>query len=197
MNPSEESPPALIPPGPKLTFKAKGPEVPPPVERHLEPDPRETRKQRKRRIRRAKPTKAGSAFLQSFAGFLMILVLLGGLLFHRVAGMDFLPENVTQFLRIALVAGFWLVLMIEAFTEDMMQGLFIVFFPPYAFVYGLLFADFGPLRGITVGLLLFLGAEVYFDPGDALVIHANNWVTGLVDKGQRAIIDDPRQIQRY
>jgi len=190
-------PPALIPPGPKLTFKQREPEVAPPVDRHRDPVDRRTGEKKSRRKKKAKVVKPGSAALQSLAGFAFVALLLGGLLYHQVHGLGFLSADHASLLRIVLVGGFWLVLMIEAFTADMMQGLFCVFFPPYAFVYGLLFSDAGPLRGLTFGMLLFLGSEIYFTPGDALALHIRDGVQEVIQKGQSAILDEPRKDPRH
>lgn len=192
----DDPPPALIPPGPKMTFKKRGPEAAPPVERHRDPVDRRTGK-KKKKSKKAKVVKPGSAALQSLAGFVFVALLLGGLLYHQIQGLSYLSPEHASLLRIVLVGGFWLVLMIEAFTADMMQGLFCVFFPPYAFVYGLLFSDAGPLRGLTFGILLFLGAEIYFTPKDALALHIRDGVQEIVDKGQSAILDEPRKDPRH
>ncbi|MCC5844109.1 MAG: hypothetical protein JJU05_07650 [Verrucomicrobia bacterium] len=195
MRPDESPPPALIPPGPKLTLKPRGPDVGPPVER-LKEEARATHKFRKKK-KQVKAGKPKSALLQSVGAFLLIGGLFGGLLYHQVTGKELISPEHAHYGRVFFVVAFYLVLVIEAFTEDMLHGLFCVFFPPYALVYGLLYSDAGPLRGLSLAVIVFLGAEVYFTPEDALVIHVRDGISEFVSEGQRLIQDEPRNVPRH
>lgn len=195
MRPDDSTPPPLIPPGPKLSLKPRGPEAAPPVDR-LREEAVAAAKSRKKK----KQVKAGrprSAMLQSVAAFLLIGGLFGGLLFHEVTGKAVLSAEQVTYGRIFLVVGLYVVLVIEAFTQDMLHGLFCVFFPPYALVYGLLYSDAGPLRGLSLAVMVFLGAEMYFAPETALVYQVRDWIGGMVDEGQRLIQDEPRKVPRH
>lgn len=195
MRPDESPPPVLIPRGPKLTLKPRGPEAAPPVDRiRNEAQSKHKSRKRKKQVRAGKPR---SAMLQSVAAFLLIGGLFGALLYHQVTGQELIPSELANNGRIFLVAAFYVVLVIEAFTQDMLQGLFCVFFPPYALVYGLFFSDAGPLRGLSLALLVFLGAEMYFSPEDALVYETSNKLSELVSRGQGLIMDEPRNAPRY
>lgn len=183
---NDKSPPVLIPDGPRLSFKEKKQEVPPPVDRHRALDKRAAKKQRReerRRHRSSNKKKGMSAFLESFLAFLLLCALGGGLIYHRVTGQDLLPLYVVNLASISILAGFYVVVLIEAFAHDMLQGILCLFIPPYALVYGLFFSDAGPLKGFTLGLMLFLGAEMYYVPDDALVNQGtktlSSWVGGL------------------
>lgn len=195
MRPDESPPPALIPPGPKLTLKPRGPDVGPPVER-LKAEAQKEHKKRKKK-KQVKGGRPKSAMLQSFAAFLLIGGLLGGLLFHEVTGKELVSGEIANYGRIFLVVALYVVLVIEAFTQDMLHGLFCVFFPPYALVYGLLYSDAGPLRGLSLAVIVFLGAEMYFSPEDALVYHVRDAISEFVGEGQRLILDEPRNEPRH
>jgi len=195
MRPNESPPPALIPRGPKLTLKERAPEKGPPVDR-IKAEAVATHKSRKKK----KQVKAGrpkSAFLESLAAFILIGGLLGGLLFHQVTGKDLISPEYANYGRIFMVLGLYVVLVIEAFTQEMLHGLFCVFFPPYALVYGLLYSDAGPLRGLSLAMIVFLSAEMYFSPEDALVYHIRDAISGFVGEGQRLILDEPRNVPRH
>lgn len=195
MRPDDSPPPALIPPGPKLTLKPRGPEVGPPVDR-LKEEAIKTSKSRKKK-RQIKAGKPRSAALQSVAAFLLIGGLMGGLLFHQVTGKELISPEYANYGRIFFVVAMYIVLVIEAFTQDMLHGLFCVFFPPYALVYGLLYSDAGPLRGLSLAVMVFLGAEMYFTPEDALVYHVRDGISEFVGQGQRLIQDEPRNVPRH
>lgn len=181
MSQQDEPPPVLIPDGPKLSLKEKKAEAPPPVDRHRAVDKRAAKK--KRRKRPAKKKKVMSAFLESFFALLFVGALGGGLIYHRVTGQDLLPLYAVNLVSASLVLAFYVVILIESFTQDMLQGILCLFIPPYALIYGLFFSDAGPLKGFTLGLILFLGAEMFFVPNDALVNRGtetvSNWVGSL------------------
>ncbi len=195
MRSDESPPPALIPPGPKLTLKPRGPDVGPPVERlKAEAAAHQKSRKKKKQIKAGKPR---SAFWQSAGAFLLIGGLFGGLLFHQVSGQALISAEHANYGRILFVVSLYLVLVIEAFTQEMLHGLFCVFFPPYALVYGLFFSDAGPLRGLSLAVIVFLGAEMYLIPGDALVYQVRDGISEFVSEGQRLIQDEPRNVPRH
>lgn len=192
MRSDESPPPALVPPGPKLTLKPRRPDVPPPVERFREEVL--SSKASRRKKRKKKTVRPGSAFLQSLGAFLLIGAVLGGLFYHAWTGQEVLAEEQVLAARIFLVAALYLVLLMEAFTQNALHGIFSVFFPPYALIYGLFFSDGGPLRGMSLALLLFLGAEGVLTPENAIVFQARDQISSLVEAGQRLIQGDPRHV---
>ena len=192
MNPEDTPPPKLMESGPKLTLKDRKAEVAPPVERHLETSKSKKRKRRKQN-KDAKITKPGSGAWQSVLAFFVVAAVLGGFLWHQVNEKGMVDYTYLNLGRIVVVGGLFVVLLLDAFSQDMIQGLLCVFFAPYAFVYGLLFADAGPLRGFTTAVVVFLGAEIYFTPNDAMTLHARDWVTNIVGSGQGLIMDEPRR----
>lgn len=64
-------------------------------------------KRKKKKGKKAKTTKPGSAFLQSVAGFLFVILVLGGLLYHQVQGLTLIDPYYVNVARIVLVVGFW------------------------------------------------------------------------------------------
>ena len=183
---------SLIPPGPKLKLKERGDGARPPVETLEERKRTRDRKGRKKG-QKVHVTRPGSGALQSGAAFVLVTLILGALLYHQFEEMTVLSGPQANLVRICFVVGLYVVLLLEAFTQDMMQGLFCVFFPPYAYIYGIFFADAGPLRGFTIAVLLFLGAEMYLQSDDALVYHSIENVQSVIARGRGLIMDEPRR----
>jgi hypothetical protein len=150
---------------------------------------------KKKKSKAPKTPKAGKAsgrfgmrFLgMSIGSFLLGSALLGSFLYHQATGMEILTEDQAEMTRGVAVVAFLVILIIEAFTEDLLQGVLSLFLLPYAFVYGLLFADAGPIRGFTMAMLVFLGAEMYFTPQNALVPKVTNTINEWIDLGQQLI----------
>lgn len=151
--------------------------------------PRKPRKEKTKKPAKASG-KFGIRFLSmSIGSFLLGAAVFGAFLYHQVNGMDILtPHQATMARGIAVVA-FFVVLVIEAFHEDMIQGVLSLFLPPYAFVYGLLFADAGPIRGLTMAMLVFLSAEIYFTPDDALIPNTVSTLNSWIESGQQKLIN--------
>lgn len=180
-----------IPGGSRLQLKPKEYKNPGLIQ---EPEPDKKKKKRKRgSAKEKKPASASKAFGlrflgQSIGSFVIGGLLLGAFLYHQATGMDMLSPQQANMARGIAVTSFLAILIIEAFTEDMMQGILCFFLLPYSFVYGLLFADAGPIRGLTVAVLLFFGAEMYFTPDDALVPTVAETVNGWIRAGQDRLI---------
>lgn len=156
-------------------------------------EPEAAKKKKKRKKREKKPGAASKKFglrflTQTIGSFCVGGLILGAFLYHQATGMEVLTPQQAQVARGIAIVSFMVILIIEAFTEDMMQGILSFFLLPYSFVYGLLFADAGPIRGLTVAVLLFLGAEMYFTPNDALVPTVADTVNGWVRAGQDKLI---------
>lgn len=136
----------------------------------------------------------GMRFLgMSIGTFLVAGSAFGAFIYHQVNDLEILTPQQLSMTRGIVVVAFFVILVIEAFTEDLLQGVLSLFLPPYAFVYGLLFADAGPIRGLTMAMLVFLGAEVYFTPDDALVPKTTNTINAWIDTGQQKLIDPDRK----
>lgn len=187
---------SAIPGGSRLTLKPRGPEKAPPVEKPPELDRRTKRKLEKKR-KKMKPgggsRKFGRRFLgQTLGSFLIAGLLFGAFLYHQAVGLELLTPEQAGLIRGVAVVAFLVILIIEAFTEDMLQGILCLFLTPYSFVYGLLFADAGPIRGLTAAMLVFLGAEVYFTPDQALVPHVTRTINEWIFTGQDRLINPDR-----
>ncbi len=182
--------PPLMPPGPKLEFKKKTEAPPPPVDRMRAEAERKPNRQERKHRRRVKKKKGGNFLMGSVGTFLLAAIVLGGLLYHQFAKMEILDPQQFVFVRAILVVSLLVVLVIDAFVQDMMQGVIAVFFPPYSLVYGLLFADNGPIRGLTVATLLFLGGELWVTPDDAVVTQVQTKVNEWIQSGQGALSGD-------
>lgn len=132
----------------------------------------------------------GIRFLSmSIGSFLLAMMVFGSFLYHQVQHLDILTPQQAAMTRGITVVSFFVILVIEAFSEDMIQGVLSLFLPPYAFVYGLLFADAGPIRGLTMAMLVFLSAEVYFTPNDALVPKTFTAINEWIEAGQQKLIN--------
>ena len=132
----------------------------------------------------------GIKFLgQSIGSFLVGILILGAFIYHQMNHLDILTSEQASMTRGIAVIAFFVILVIEAFTEDLIQGVLSLFLPPYAFVYGLLFADAGPIRGLTMAMLVFLGAEVFLTPDDALVPKTVSTLNGWIEGGQQKLIN--------
>ena len=185
-----------IPGGSRLTLKPRGLEKAPPVERPPELSNREKRKLEKKRSK-MKPAKGSRSFGMRFLGqsvgaFVIGMLVFGGFLYHQAVGMTLLTPAQAEVARGVAMAAFVVILIIEAFTEDMMQGILCLFLVPYSFIYGLLFADAGPIRGLTMAVIVFLGAEMYFTPKEALVPQVADTVNGWIFSGQDRLINPDR-----
>lgn len=173
---------------PKLQLKKRVVEE----EEMIAPPPPPKKKQKKHSS--TKPGKASGRFGMKFLGmsigtFLVASAVFGLFLYHQVNGLTILTPKQADMTRGMTVVIFFGLLVVEAFSEDMLQGILSLFLPPYAFVYGLFFADAGPVRGLTMAMLLFLGAEVYVTPEDALVPNTVATLNEWVESGQQKLIN--------
>jgi len=183
-----------IPGGSQLKLKKKVPLPEPPVAKP--PPPKDTKKAKKQR-KKPKPGRTANRFGLRFFGlsigsFLLGGAVLGAFLYHQINGLDILTPEQADMARAITVIAFILVVILEAFTEDMMQGILCLFLLPYTFVYGLLFADAGPIRGLTMALLAFFAAEIYFTPDDALVPQVAEMINTWIEDGQERLINPDR-----
>jgi hypothetical protein len=172
----------------RLKKKDVEPEIIAPAPHQVQP---EKEKKKKKKPGNASG-KFGMRFLgQSIGSFLVACLLFGGFIYHQVEGLGYLSTNQATMARGVTVIAFFVILVIEAFTEDMIQGVLSLFLPPYAFVYGLFFADAGPIRGLSMAMLLFLGAEVYFyeNMDDALVPKTTKAINEWIQTGQDKLIN--------
>jgi len=134
--------------------------------------------------------KFGTRFLgQSIGTFLVGILLFGGFIYHQYYELGLLSVHQAAMTRGIAVIAFFVILVIEAFTDDLIQGVLAFFLPPYAFVYGLFFADTGPIRGLTLAMIVFLGAEVYFTPDDALFPKTTKTISEWIESGQQKLIN--------
>lgn len=178
-----------------LRLKPRMEQTPAPV--NAAPPPKKKKSKKSKKTKQPKPGKASGRFGMRFLGmsigsFLLGAALFGSFLYHQATGMTILTEQQADTTRGIAVVAFLVILIIEAFTEDLLQGVLAFFLPPYAFVYGLFFADAGPVRGLTMAMVLFLGAEIYFTPQNALVPIVSNTINGWIDSGQQKLINPDR-----
>jgi len=188
---SDEKKDSVIPGGSRLSLKPKDWESPTVVE-----EPEELKKAAKKKKNKRAPKKPSEAkqftvkFLSmSIGSFLVAGLIFGTFLYHQTASLSWISPGQAEMARGIAVVSFLVILIIEAFTEDMMQGILCLFLLPYTFVYGLLFADAGPVRGVTVAMLLFLGSEVYFTPDSALVPKVERTINGWISTNQDKLIN--------
>ncbi len=187
----DEKPRPQLKPSPKLAFKEKGEQAPPPVQRHKD-EVNLSKKEKKKRKKKNEVTlskearpKGGSSFMQTFLSFLFGCAVMGLLIYHRTAELSFLAEDQISFARWILVIGVFAAIIVEAFIQDMLQGILSLFFPPYSVVYGLFFTDSPPLRGLSAALICFLSVEATMLPNDSVVISSynavNEWYQGTMN----------------
>lgn len=114
------------------------------------------------------------------------LIVLGAFLAHQVLDWQILTPEQARLTRNIGIASFFAVVILQAFTEDLLQGILCFFLLPYTVIYGLFFADAGPIRGLTIAVLIFLGAEMFYTPEEAIVptiqSAVNNWIQDGQDK---------------
>lgn len=154
-------------------------------------------KKKRKEPKKPKPGKVSGHFGVRFWGmsigsFLIGSAIFGSFLYHQATGMTILTAQQADTARGVAVVAFFVILVIEAFTEDLLQGVLSFFLPPYAFVYGLFFADAGPIRGLTMSMILFLGAEMYFTPQNALAPKVTNTINEWIVSGQQKLINPDR-----
>ncbi|WFB36499.1 hypothetical protein P3T73_01830 [Kiritimatiellota bacterium B12222] len=145
-----------------------------------------------------KPAKSSRKFGMRFFGmsigsFLVASALFGTFIYHQISGLDLLTLHQLELTRGIVVVSWFVILVIDAFTQDMLQGILALFMPPYAFIYGLLFADAGPVRGVTMALLCFFAAEIYFTPDNALVPETLSTLNGWIESGQQKLINPDKK----
>lgn len=182
----------VIPGGSRLSLKPKDWESPTVVEAPPPPKKKPLNKSKTKKGPK-EPNQARQFTLKflsmSIGSFLLAAMIFGTFLYHQSAQLGWITPSQAEMVRGIGVVAFLVILIIEAFTEDMMQGILCLFLLPYTFVYGLLFADTGPVRGVTVAMLLFLGSEVYFTPDNALVPKVEKTINGWIAKNQDKLIN--------
>lgn len=173
---SSDHPEALIPPTAKLSLKnppAKG------ESGLVQTGNREA--ELKRRNRKRKEKKAATSVMQSFLTFLVIGAALGFLFWDQHWGTGYITSSQYRMVRLIAVVGAYVVLVIEAFSHNMIQGVFTLFFPPYSLIYGLIFADGGPVKGFTFAICVFLGVEWSLIHEDSFLTNTGEYITYSID----------------
>jgi hypothetical protein len=159
-----------------------------------EPSKKQLRKsEQKRKKLKENPVPGSKARLRflliSATPFAMSVVILGTLLAHQFFSWEVVTHDQAIFARNVLIISFFVVLAIEAFTEDVLQGVLCLFLPPYSIIYGIFVADAGPIRGLTMAIVCFLGAEMFFTPNDAMVPIIQEKVNDFIYTNQRRLLD--------
>ena len=136
--------------------------------------------------KRGHPSFAAQVLTLTLGPCLLGLVILGLFLAHQVLEWEILSPEQASLTRNIAIGSFLAVIILEAFSEDLMQGVLCFFLPPYMFIYALFFSDAGPIRGLTIAVLIFLGAEMALQPEEALVpvvqTTLNDWIRAGQDK---------------
>ncbi|MDF3129173.1 hypothetical protein P0Y35_08205 [Kiritimatiellaeota bacterium B1221] len=164
------------------------------AEEYIAPPPTPEREKKKKKGKEKKAGqdagRFGVKFLgQSIGSFLAGSLVLGTFLYHQINDLSILTPQQAEMARGIAFISFFVILVIEAFTEDLLQGVLCLFLPPYAFVYGLLFADAGPIRGLTMAMLVFLSAEMFLTPDNALVPKTTSALNEWIDNTQQKLIN--------
>lgn len=162
-------------------------------EEYIAPPPPPENKRKKKKPGQASG-RFGMKFLgQSIGSFLAGILVFGAFIYHQMNGLSVLTEQQAEMARGITLISFFVILVIEAFSEDLLQGVLSLFLPPYAFVYGLLFADAGPIRGLTMAMLVFLGAEIFLTPENALVPKTTSALNEWIDNTQQKLINPDKK----
>ena len=107
------------------------------------------------------------AWLPTWMGFLAVAGILIGLQYLFAIHH---PQGACYFkVRNALGLLIYLLTLLVAFNDSSLQGLVCLLVPPYLIYYVLVRTENRLLRGAFTALLLALGAELYFFPGESLV----------------------------
>jgi len=148
---------------------------------------RSDKKQKKKR--KQKPgTSVARALARTLGSCVASLLLFGLFLAHQVLEWDIVPQDTLYLARNITLSALLILLILEAFSEDLLQGILCLFLMPYTVFYGVFVSDAGPVRGITIALLMFLGAEIYFTPDQAVVPKVEAQVSSWIQSGQDALI---------
>ena len=126
--------------------------------------------------------------LYSFGGGIVGFTVFGLLLAHQLLEWEVVSQSDLLMGRNILLVVFFAVLIIEAFTSDLLQGILCLFFLPYTIFYGIIMCQTGALKGFTIAVVLFLGAEIYFIPDEAIVPIAHKQVNDWIKSGQDRLI---------
>jgi hypothetical protein len=145
-------------------------------------------KKKKRKHKQKPGTTVVQALAKTLGSCVIALLLCGLFLAHQVLEWELLPQDTLLLARNITLAAFLVVLILEAFSEDLLQGILCLFLLPYTVFYGVFMSDAGPIRGITIAILMFLGAEIYFTPEQAVVPKVEAQVSSWIRSGQDALI---------
>jgi hypothetical protein len=131
-------------------------------------------------------------------GWLMFL-LVGGILVGLLHyGSEGHPEFL-QYYRWARVAS-WaivgLILLLVAFEDSTVQGLFCLFIPLYVIYYVFVRCDSHLLRGAFLGVLVSLFAELHYLSSGAIIITVQNIMNNVIDSGN-FLIDEASKAPTY
>ena len=186
-SPTEEPPKVKADPG-NLRLKKREPEG------KKEPVPEEItiKKQKKRHTKKKRRKRSRASkiryLVHTFGFGLLLLICFALFLAHQIQEWTLIPDDQALMARNLILVTFFVLLIVEAFYEDLLQGILSLFLLPYSIVYGVFISDSGAIRGMTVAVILFLGAEMYLTPEDAVVPKAQRQINSWIQSGQDKLI---------
>jgi len=185
---SEEEIPKATPDPGALRLKKKEPAAQPEhVQKKPPPQKKAEKSSKKKRKKRSRATLA-KYLVRTFGCGLLMLTASGLFLAHQIQEWGLIPNSQAIMARNLTLAAFFILLILEAFYEDLLQGVLSLFLLPYSVVYGVFISESGAIRGLTVAVLLFLGAEMYLTPDEAVVPKVQKEVNSWIRSGQDKLI---------
>lgn len=149
---------------------------------------RSAKKNREKKRRKKGTVSPGRMLFNTLGSCAVALILLGLFLAHQVLEWDLVPKETALLGRNIFLAVFLLVVIVESFSEDLLQGILCLFLLPYTVFYAVFVSETGPIRGFTIALLLFFAAEMVFTPEEAVVPKVEAEVSGWIKAGQDKLI---------
>ena len=128
----------------------------------------------------------------------IMVFLIGGSMCGLLYGMQAHTEMLGYYKWVRNIAGpiIYVLLLVVAYRDTTMQGIFCLLFPPYAVYYAFTRADSYILRGAVLGLLIGLGVEAYY-LGDASVVAQVQVYVNNVVQGGESLIDQASAKPEY
>ena len=156
-----------------LTLKKKE-STPPPVPDQMERIPKATK------FRVARPKTGAPSLLLFLAGFFISGGLGAFFLYNFATTAGWVDMNLYKWFRLALIVIFIIVLIGTAFQQSPIHGMLCMIFPPYILAYTLAFLDSPALKGLIVGIVAWLAAEMYYIKRDSFVVATGQTVSRVI-----------------
>ncbi|MFO1528247.1 MAG: hypothetical protein U1F77_00615 [Kiritimatiellia bacterium] len=135
----------------------------------------------------------GTSATLLFFGGLFIAAGMGALfIYNFVEKAGWIDLDPYKWFRLILILTFAVILIGTAFQQNPFHGMLCIICPPYILAYAIAFLDSPALKGLVVGLMAWLGAEMYYMKDHSFVNAARQTaentvrsVNGMIDRASR------------